>query len=130
MTSEISPRKIEKCPSVLFFYVYDVQANYEFLTRTNIKITNIENCLHILNTEHDQLVDTYYYLVPKYGITLINKTTSILKCPKSRIKKIEEVLDEFLDPGLVFSASLSKNSIDEIKRIAEICKKYELKISF
>ena len=59
---KISPRSIEKCPSVLYRKVSAVKNNYDFLKKNNLYSYTINNCLHILATEETTLKDTYEYV--------------------------------------------------------------------
>ena len=116
----ISARNIEKCPSVMYRSVNNIKENYEFLITTKINISNIETTLHILSTNPKYLKETYNYVLNNYGIEYINRITSILSISVDRIKQIEEL---FNDKSLVISAAISKNNMDEIKKIIDVCKK-------
>ena len=48
-------KNIEKCPSILYFNVNAVRTNYEFLSSTGITMDNVNNCLHILSTNPNDL---------------------------------------------------------------------------
>ena len=81
----INPKNIEKCPSILYLNVNEVRKNYEFLKQEKINISDVETCLHVLSTDNKDLKETYYYVLENYGLTIINRTTSILRCNKDRI---------------------------------------------
>lgn len=61
----ISPKSIEKCPSIMYLNVYAIKTNYEFLVNNYIRINDIETCLHVLSTEPNQLRETYKYVLKK-----------------------------------------------------------------
>ena len=122
----ISARNIEKCPSIMFMAVNNIKENYEFLITTKINTGNIETTLHILNTNPQNLKETYSYVLNNYGIEYINRITSILSTSIDRIKQIEGL---FNDKSLVISAAISKNNMDEIKRIIKVCNKNNIPIT-
>ena len=62
----ISPRNIEKCPSVLFYGPQYVKENYEFLKNSNVNLSNVETTLHILCTNPSDLKETYKYILENY----------------------------------------------------------------
>ena len=57
----ISPRSIEKCPSILYRKVSAVKENYEFLKNKHLFNYNVETCLHILATNPEDLEGRRYY---------------------------------------------------------------------
>ena len=122
----ISARNIEKCPSIMYMAVNNIKENYEFLITTKINTGNIETTLHILNTNPQNLKETYNYVLNNYGIEYINRITSILSTSIDRIKQIERL---FNDKSLVISAAISKNNMDEIKRIIKVCNKNNIPIT-
>lgn len=122
----ISARNIEKCPSIMYMAVNNIKENYEFLITTKINTGNIETTLHILNTNPQNLKETYNYVLNNYGIEYINRITSILSTSIDRIKQIEGL---FNDKSLVISAAISKNNMDEIKRIIKVCNKNNIPIT-
>ena len=122
----INARNIEKCPSIMYKAVNNIKENYEFLITTKINTGNIETTLHILNTNPKNLKETYNYVLNNYGIEYINRITSILSTSIDRIKQIEGL---FNDKSLVISAAISRNSMDEIKRIIKVCNKNNIPIT-
>ena len=122
----ISPRNIEKCPSIMYYAIDNIRGNYEFLIKQGVNISSIETALHILNTNPEVLKKTYYYVLDNYGKEYINRTTSILKVPVDRVIAIEKILS---DKSLILSAACSWNSVDEIEKIIKICKKYNIPIT-
>ena len=117
---------IEKCPSVMYMNVNAVRHNYEFLKQTNITISNVESCLHVLSSEPIELVKTYKYVLENYGLSYINKITSILSAPVDKIKEIEKLN---LSKEVIISAAISRATAEEIKKIIEVCRKNNIKIS-
>ena len=122
----ISPKNIEKCPSIMYLNVYAIKSNYNFLVNNHIKVNSIETCLHILSSEHNQLKETFNYVLTNYGIKYINNITSILSIPVDRIKEIESLN---LDKYLTLSVSISRRTVDEIEAIIKVCKDNNLPIS-
>ena len=123
---KIYPKNIEKCPSILYLNVNEVRKNYEFLKQEKINISDVETCLHVLSTNNKDLKETYYYVLENYGLTIINRTTSILRCNKDRIIDIEKY---GLSRDVTISASISRRTIYEIEKIIRICKKYNIEIT-
>ena len=72
---KISRDNIEKCPSILYRDVGEIRENFNFLTDEHVTFSDIESCLHVLSSEHYQLITTYDYVKNKYGMeALKNKT--------------------------------------------------------
>lgn len=84
-TLKISSNNIEKCPSILYKSVNNIKENVDFIKNCNIHFSNIESCLHVLNSEPLELQATYEYVKENYGLDIINKLTSILSVPKKSI---------------------------------------------
>ena len=116
---KISPKNIEKAPSILYFNVSAIRKNVGFLQKQHISFSNVETCLHVLNTEPFQLEETYNYIMDNYGVEFINRITSILGVNVERIKEIEK-LD--LDKDTTLSAAVSRLSIDDIVADVQICR--------
>ena len=54
----ISSKNIEKCPGILYCGVDNVKDNYFFLLKKGYKIKRINNCLHVLANDNEQLEAT------------------------------------------------------------------------
>ena len=121
---KISPRNIEKCSSIMYRDVDNIRENYEFLKKMGVN--NINTRLHILSTNPKILKDTYKYVSDNYGISYINRFTSILRVPVSKIEAIEEILS---DKSVIISAACSWNTIDDIESIVDVCRKNNIKIN-
>ena len=74
----IGRTNIEKCPSILYRNVSQIEENIKFLKSKSINFSSIETCLHVLSTDSKQLSDTYTYVACNYGVNAINKIFSIL----------------------------------------------------
>ena len=122
----ISPRNIEKCPSIMYYAVDNIRENYEFLIKAKVNISSIETALHILNVDPKALKETYYYICNNYGKEYINRITSILRASVSRIIAIEKILS---DKSLIISAARSCRSIDVIEEIIIVCKENNVPIT-
>ena len=59
------------------------------LRSSDIVFANIESCLHVLTTEPKELEKTYSYVKKNYGITAINRNTSILSVNVDLIIDVE-----------------------------------------
>ena len=118
---KISPKNIEKAPSILYFNVSAVRKNVEFLQKQHLYLSfsNVETCLHVLNTDPFQLEETYNYVKDNYGVEFINKITSVLRIDVERIKRIEKL---GLDKDATLSAAISRLSIDDIVADVQICR--------
>ena len=118
---KISPKNIEKAPSILYFNVSAIRKNVEFLQKQHLYLSfsNVETCLHVLNTDPFQLEETYNYVKDNYGVKFINRITSVLRFDVERIKKIE-MLGLYKDATL--SATISRLSIDDIVADVQICR--------
>ena len=116
---KISSKNIEKAPSILYFNVSAIRKNVEFLQKQHISFSNVETCLHVLNTDHFQLEETYNYIMDNYGVKYINEITSILRVNVERIKEIEKLA---LDKDTTLSAAISRLSIDDIVEDVQICR--------
>ena len=122
----ISSRNIEKCPSIMYYAVDNIRENYEFLIKVNMNINNVMSTLHILNTNPEVLKETYYYVRSNYGVEYINRAASILKIRVSKIKEAEKI---FSDKEIIIAAAYSKNSNEQLYKIAEICRRHNIKIT-
>ena len=122
----ISPRNIEKCPSIMYHAVDNIRGNYEFLIKQGVDISSIETTLHILCVDSKELKETYYYISGNYGKEYINRITTILRVPVSRIIAIEKILS---DKSLIISAAYSWKTVDEIEKIIAVCRKNNIPIS-
>ncbi len=116
---KISPKNIERAPSILYFNVFAIRKNVEFLQKQHISFSNVETCLHVLNTDPFQLEETYNYVRDNYGVKSINEITSILSVNVERIKEIEKLN---LDKDTTLSAAISHLSIDDIVADVQICR--------
>ena len=126
---KILSRNIEKCPSILYFSTKNIRDNWEFLKGKEIAISNVENCLHILNTDGSQMRETYQYVIDNYGIRYLNAITSILRVPTSRIKEIERRFQDRFKPKNFLQAACSRFSIEEIKKIVKVCEAHNIKLT-
>ena len=126
---KIFPKSIEKCPSVLYFNVGAIKENYEFLKNTPITISNINSCLHILCADPIELRKTYEYILNNYGISVLNRQTSILSKNVDDIKKYEYKFKNIMSNDVILSALISKKDMDEIEKIVLVCQKYNIAIT-
>ena len=81
----ISPRNIEKCPSILSYNTQNIRENYKFLKNSNINLSSVGTTLHVLCANPSDLKETYNYVLENYGMGYINRTTSILNVNVKRI---------------------------------------------
>lgn len=116
---KIDRTNIEKSPSILYRNVSDIKNNVIFLKKQKIKFSNVETCLHVLSTDHDQLKETYDYVWKNYGIDVINNITSILSTPKDKIIGIEKLNIPFKNRNDIISVSVGSNSVEDIKEIVD-----------
>ena len=125
----ISPKSIEKCPSIMYLNTRCIKDNYEFLISEGLSHDKISNCLHILSTPNDQLKDTYGHIVKHYGRGTFNKNLSVLAIPVSRIEEIQERLGSEMKPSAVLSAAISTLRIPEIASIVRICRDNDVEVT-
>lgn len=115
---KIAAYNIEKCPSILYRNVNEIQKNVEFLKKTNISFSNVESCLHVLSTDNEQLVETYNYVKSEYGIDAINKNTSILSCSLKIIHLVEKLnLKKEYNLTISVAIQFGYTNLDEIQKI-------------
>lgn len=79
----ISPRNIEKCPSLLYQNATCVKQNYELLKR-EVLPEKINMALHILGTDSKELKETFDYVIENYGIDRLSKALSVLRINKKK----------------------------------------------
>lgn len=125
---KISANNIEKCPSILYKAVDNIELNWQFLKKENITVSNIESCLHILSSEPVELKRTYEYIEKNYGLIYLNSNTSILRVKLERIHAIEQNFQE-LNQKQKLQAATSRLDIDEIKKMIEVCNKNGIEIT-
>ena len=115
---KISVKNIEKCPSVLYRNVYSIRKNVEFLKSKKINFKKVENCLHILSTEPDKLIETYIYVELNYGLDALKRNITILSCPKDTIIMVESLnLPHKYNLTIASSISFGMQSFEEVKKI-------------
>ena len=126
---KISSKNIEKCPSILYFSTKKIRDNWEFLKGKEIAISNVETCLHVLNTDGSQMRETYQHVIDNYGIRYLNAITSILSIPTSRIKEIERRFQDKFKPKNFLQAACSRFSIEEIEKIIQVCEVHNIEVT-
>ena len=115
---KIDKKNIEKCPSVLYRNVNAIKGNIKFLNQQKVSFSSIENCLHVLSVEPNDLKETYEYIEKNYGVDAINKTTSALSCNKSLLIEVEKLgLDKKWNLSLAISINFKFTTLAEIKDI-------------
>ena len=118
---KIDARNIEKCPSILYRNVFQIKKNVILLKSKEISFSDIETCLHVLTAEADELKNTYNYVLEKYGLSAIERITSVLSVPVSIIKDIESLNIGFENPSdnLVIAVGIEWGStnVEEIVKI-------------
>ena len=85
--------------------------------------------MHVLSTDPYNLKETYEYVIKNYGLEALNKITSILKVPKSRIIEIEALNIDSTNKMINLSAAISIISVEEIEKIIEVCQKNNIEIT-
>ena len=122
---KVSKTNIEKCPSILYRNVNAIKDNIDFLKQNNVSFSTIESCLHVLSSEPDSLKDMYDYVEENYGKESINKSTSVLSCPKDLVIAVEE-LGLNKDWNLVI-ASCIKFGFTTLEEVEDIVNSIEFK---
>ena len=116
----VSSKNIEKCPSILYKNVNFIKANINFLRKKEIGFQNIETCLHVLTTNPKSLEDTYEYVIKNYGVSAIDRNTSVLSASVDIIKDVEALnlpIPKIGNLAISSSISLGFSNIDEIQKI-------------
>ena len=120
---KISSNNIEKCPSILYRRVDNIKDNVNFIKNCNIHFSNIESCLHVLNSEPFELKMTYEYVKENYGLDIINRITSILSVPKDIIKNVEKLNIPFINKNGNLSVAVGiewgSTKLEEIQKIIQ-----------
>ena len=120
---KISSNNIEKCPSILYRNVNNIRENVDFIRNCNIHFSNIESCLHVLNSEPFELKMTYEYVKENYGLDIINRITSILSVPKDIIKNVEKLNIPFTNKNGNLSVAVGiewgSTNLEEIQKIIQ-----------
>ena len=118
---KIDARNIEKCPSILYRNVFQIKKNVIFLKSKDISFSDIETCLHVLTAETDELKNTYNYVLEKYGLSAIERITSVLSVPVSIIKDIESLNIGFENTsdnlGIAVGIEWGSTNVEEIVKI-------------
>ena len=115
----ISSRNIEKCPSILYRNVAEIENNVKFLKQNHIRFSDIESCLHVLSTKSSQLQATYNYVLQNYGVKAISANTSILSCPIDIIQEVENLNLNVSHNGILTIAAgiaWGRTSVDDIMK--------------
>ena len=124
----VSPRKIEKCPSVLYLNPGCIKGNYETLVEKGINREKILGCLHILSSEPGVISETFDYIADNYGVETFNKNVSILGIPVSRIKEMERFSSK-ISKNAILSAAITTLRPAEVGNIISICEEYGVEVS-
>ena len=112
----ISASNIEKCPSILYRNVIEIEKNVSFLKQQKISFSSIENCLHVLSTNSEDLVGTYKYIEENYGVSALNKNTSALSCNKELIIEVEKLnLNKDWNLTIASSIEFGYTTIENVK---------------
>ena len=112
----ISASNIEKCPSILYKNVAEIEKNVSFLKQQKISFSSIENCLHVLSTNSEDLVETYKYIEENYGVSALNKNTSALSCNKELIIEVERLnLNKDWNLTIANSIGFGYTTIENVK---------------
>lgn len=119
----VSPKRIEKCPSVLYLNPGCLKENYEELINRGINREKIIGCLHILSSEPGIISETYEYVSKNYGVGTFNKNVSILGVPVSRIQEFERFSSR-MSKSAILSAAITTLRPAEVSTILGICEKY------
>ena len=112
----ISTSNIEKCPSILYKNVVEIEKNVSFLKQQKISFSSVENCLHVLSTNSEDLVETYKYIEENYGVSALNKNTSALSCNKELIIEVEKLnLNKDWNLAIAQSIGFAYTTIENVK---------------
>ena len=115
---KVSRANIEKCPSILYRNVNAIKNNIDFLKQKDVSFSSIESCLHVLSSEPDSLKDTYDYVEKNYGKESINKSTSVLSCPKDLVIAVEELgLNKDWNLLIISCIEFGFTTLEEIENI-------------
>ena len=124
----VSPKRIEKCPSVLYLNPGCIKSNYETLINKGINREKILGCLHILSSEPKVIETTYDYVSSNYGVETFNKNVSILGVPVSRIQEFERFSSK-IKKSAILSAAITTLRPAEVGTIIAICEEYGVEVS-
>ncbi len=112
----ISASNIEKCPSILYKNVAEIEKNVSFLKQQKISFSSVENCLHVLSTNSEDLVETYKYIEENYGVSALNKIPSALSCNKELIIEVEKLnLNKDWNLAIAQSIGFGYTTIENVK---------------
>lgn len=125
----VSPKRIEKCPSVLYLNPTELKNNYEELINRGINKEKIIGCLHILSSERGVIAETYDYILDNYGVETFNKNVSILGIHVKRIKELEKAFGTRMSKQALLSAAITTLRIPEINSILNICETRGISVS-
>ena len=119
---KIAPINIEKCPSILYRNVEAIKHNVGFLKKMEVHFSNIESCLHVLSTENEELIETYMYVINNYGVSAINRNTSILSVNIDTIMTVEKLCLPIPKEGNLAIANgieWGSTTIEEVQKIIQ-----------
>lgn len=124
----VPPKRIEKCPSVLYLNPGCLKDNYEELVSKGINREKIIGCLHILSSEPGIISETYDYVSQNYGVETFNKNVSILGVSVTRIQELERFKPR-MSKSAILSAAITTLRPAEVSTILGICEKYGVEVS-
>ena len=91
----IKAKNIVKCPSILCMKnVFQIKQIWNYLVNeTELDKIDIDSCLHILNSDFEELKKIYNYIVDNFGIDFLRKAPSVLS--RSSLDDIKYIVKVF-----------------------------------
>jgi len=124
----ISVDIIKKYPSILYSTFENVKTNYLFLEEQDIYDFSIETYTSLLSTNSSELIETYEYILNKYGQDVVNHFPKVLGVNLKRLVLIENSFSEELPKEAIVTAARSKLNLEEINEIIKICKENNIEV--
>ena len=128
----IKVKNIVKCPSVLCMKnVFQIKQIWNYLVNeTELDKIDIDSCLHILNSDFEELKKIYNYIVDNFGIDFLRKAPSVLaRSSLDDIKYIVKVFKDTVGEKYLTAGILSLANPDDIKQIILLCQKNHIEIT-
>ena len=128
----IKARNIEKCPSILYMKTdFEIKKVWDYLVNeTELKKIDVDSCLHILNSNLDEVKKIYDYIVSKFGIDFLKKSLSVLA--RDSLNDVKFIVKVFEDTGHIkeLTAGILKQArVEDVFEIIKLCEENNIKIT-
>ena len=111
--------------------VFQVKQIWNYLVNeTELDKIDVDGCLHILNSDFEELKKIYNYIVDNFGVDFLKKSPTVLS--RSSLDDIKDIVCIFKNTGHIHDLTagiLYRAHPDDTKQIIELCQKNNIEIT-